>query len=122
MIGFIQLQAPAISRKGKVREPVKSQNLSSWIMLTDCTSKSELFSEYLKVLKLVDFNICFLLRLYFFLSYFILGHRNEPIINGSNVLKQNETRQVLGFYRFPDFAFSRYGWSLKLNEPYHWSI
>ena len=30
MKGFIQLRAPAISRKGKVRELVKSKNLSSF--------------------------------------------------------------------------------------------
>ena len=29
MIRFIQLRAPAISRKGKVREPVKSESMSS---------------------------------------------------------------------------------------------
>ena len=33
MKGFIQLQALALSRKGKVREPVKSENLSSYVML-----------------------------------------------------------------------------------------
>ena len=31
MIGFNQLRAPAISKNGKVREPVKSENLSSFL-------------------------------------------------------------------------------------------
>ena len=62
IIGFIQLQAQAILRKGKVREPVKSENLSSWCLLSDTLNPKQYEAQKQLIL-------------YVFLYYFFLKMR-----------------------------------------------